>query len=91
MDDDEEAEGAGGGVGGLAVEFGEGEGPGVGEEGVEVVDAVEYGDDVEEGGEEADDILREDGFGDVNAWFGDLFRKVRDAVAVESQYRIFIV
>ena len=91
VDDDEEAEGAGDGVGGLAVELGEGEGPGVREEGVEVVDAVEDGDDVEEGGEEADDILREDGFGDVNAWFGDLFRKVRDAVAVESQYRIFIV
>ena len=91
MDDDEEAEGAGDGVGGLAVELGEGEGPGVREEGVEVVDAVEDGYDVEEGGEEADDILREDGFGDVNAWFGDLFRKVRDAVAVESQYRIFIV
>jgi hypothetical protein len=33
----------------LAVEFGEGKGPGVGEEGVEVVDGVEDGDEVEEG------------------------------------------
>lgn len=76
VDDDEEAEGAGDGVGGLAVELGEGEGPGVREEGVEVVDAVEDGDDVEEGGEEADDILREDGFGNVDAWFGDFLCEV---------------
>jgi hypothetical protein len=84
VNNDEEAEGAGDGVCGLAVKLGEWEGPGVREEGVEVVDAVEDGDDVEEGGEEADDVLCEDGFGDVDAWFGDFFCEVRDAVAVMS-------
>ena len=86
MNDDEEAEGAGDGVGGLAVEFGEGEWPGVREEGFEVIDAVEDGDDVEEGSEEADDILSEDGFGYVDAWLRDFFSQVRDAVTVKSQY-----
>ena len=86
VDDDEEAEGAGNGVGGLAVEVGEGEWPGIREEGVEVIDAVEDGDDVEEGSEEADDILSEDGFGYVDAWLSDFFSQVRDAVTVKSQY-----
>lgn len=45
------------GAGCLTVEFGEGEGPGVGEEGVEVVDGVEDGYDVEEGCGEADGVL----------------------------------
>jgi hypothetical protein len=80
VDDDEQAEGAGEGVCALAVEFGEGEGPGVAEERVEIVDGVEDGDYVEEGGEEADDVLGEDGFGDVDARFRDLFGEVGDAV-----------
>jgi hypothetical protein len=84
MDDDEEAEGAGDGVCGLTVEFGEREGPGVREEGIKIVDAVEDGDDVEECGEEADDVLHENGFGDVDAWLGDFFGQVRYAVAVSS-------
>lgn len=80
VDDDEEAEGASKGVCGLAVEFGEGEGPGVGKEGVEVVDTVEDGDYIEEGGKEANDVLREDGFGNVDARLGDFLCKMRDAV-----------
>ena len=66
----------------MTVEFGEGEGPGIAEERGQVVDAVENGDDVEEGGQEAYNILCEDGFGDVDAWFGDFFREMRNAVAV---------
>lgn len=65
---------------GLAVEFGEGEGPRVVEEGVEVVYAVEDGDDVEEGSREAHDVLREDGFGDVAPWTGNLFCHVGHTV-----------
>mgnify|MGYP004519396487 CR=1 FL=1 len=80
MDDDQQAEGAGDAVCALAVEFGEREGPRVVEERGDVVDAVEDGNDVEEGGQEADDVLREDGFGDVDAGLRDFFCKVGDAV-----------
>ena len=82
VDDDEEAEGAGDGVGGLAVELGEGEGPGVREEGVEVVYRVEDCYEVEEGGYEADGVLGEDGFGDVGSGAGEFLREMGDAVAV---------
>jgi hypothetical protein len=64
----------------LAVELCEREGPGILEQRVEVVDAVEDGDYVEECGEESDNVLCEDGFGDVNAGLGDFFGEVRDAV-----------
>lgn len=64
----------------LAVEFGEGEGPWIGEEGRQVVDRVEDCDDVEEGGGEADGILGKDSFGDVDAWVGDLFGDMGNAV-----------
>lgn len=76
VDDDEKAQRTGEGVCGLAVEFGEGEGPGVVEERVEVVDAVEDGDHVEEGGQKANDVLCEDGFGDVDARLRYFFRKM---------------
>ena len=36
------------------------------EDGVEVGDAIENGDDIEKGSAEADDILRQDGLGDVD-------------------------
>jgi hypothetical protein len=86
MDDDEQTEGAGGAVRSLAVELGEGEGPGIVEERVEIVDCVEDGNYVEEGSDEADDVLREDGFGDIDTWFGDFFCKVGDAVTGSYQY-----
>jgi hypothetical protein len=66
----------------LSVQFGEGEGPGVFEEGVEVVDGIEDGYEVEEGGYETDGVLGEDGFGDVGAWFGEFFGEVGYAVTV---------
>jgi hypothetical protein len=66
----------------LAVEFGEGEGPGVFEERVEVVDRVEDGYKVEEGGYETDGVLGEDGFGDVGAWLGEFFSEMGYAVTV---------
>ena len=80
-DDDEEAEGAGARVCGLAVEFGEGERPGVVEEGGQVVDGVENCDDIAEGAEEADNVLREDGSGNVYARAGDFFCEMGHAVA----------
>lgn len=82
VDDDEEAKRAGEGVCGLAVELSEGKGPGVAEERVEIVDAVEDGDYVEKGGQEADNVLRENRFGNVDTRLGDFFRKMRDTVAV---------
>lgn len=75
-DNDEEAEGAGIGVCGLAVQLGEREWPRVGEERVEIVDGVEDCYDVAKGGGEADYILRKDGFGDVHARSRNFFRKV---------------
>ena len=80
MDNDEQAERAGEAVCALAVELCEWEGPGVVEQRVEVVDAVEDGDYVQECGDETDNVLREDGFGDVDTGLGDLFSDVRDAV-----------
>ena len=67
---------------GLAVEFCEGEGPGVREKGVEIVYGVKDCDEVKEGCYEADRILREDGFGNVCSWVGELFCEVRHAITV---------
>jgi hypothetical protein len=64
----------------LSVEFGEGEWPRVGKQRVEVVDGVEDGYHVEEGGNTADNILGEDSFGDVDARVWEFFREVRYAV-----------
>lgn len=77
---DEQAQRAAGGAGGLAVDFGDGEGGARGEDGVEVVDGVEDGDEIEEAGPEADDHLRQDGFGYVAAGAGDFFGQMGDGV-----------
>ena len=49
----------------MAINLREGKEEAAFEDGVEVVDAVEDGDEVEEAGEEAEDELEEDGLGDV--------------------------
>lgn len=78
--EDEQADGAAGGAGGLAVDFGDGEGRARGEDGIEVVNGIEDGDEVEEAGPEADNHLREDCFGDVFAGVRDFFRQMRYSV-----------
>ena len=62
--EDEEGYGGGGGSGGLEVDVGEGEDAGGGQV-REVGRGVEDGDQVEETGDEGEDVLHEDRFGDV--------------------------
>lgn len=85
-DDEEEADRACLAIGSLAVEFGERKGPGVREKRGEVVHRIKDCDDVAEGSGEADDVLSQDGFGDVDAGEGDFFGHVGYAITMKRQY-----
>ena len=77
--DEQKAQSAAAGAGGLVVDLGEGEERAVGDC-VDVLDGVEDGDHVADAGDEADAHLGQDGLGDVAARLGDLFGQVRGAI-----------
>ena len=77
-DDEQEAEGPTSGAGGLAVDSCKREEEGALKYCVEVGNGVEDGDHVEEGREEAHDVLSENGAGDVGA---------RSRVAMSKQFK----
>jgi hypothetical protein len=65
---------------GLAVQLRERERPRVREEAVQVVDGIEDGDNIEESGQAAYNVLCENGFRDVDPGTRELFSEMRYAV-----------
>lgn len=79
-DDNEEAESARTGRGGLKVYLCKRDRVSVGQESIKVFDAVEDGNQVEEGGEETNKLLHRDGLWDIDPRLGDFFRQMGDTV-----------